>query len=109
LSIEICIYPIYIFFELFREKHLSENLLSDPFGGKFRRTKAPTQQQSILKALEPELAHVFKIHEVLHFLFQRFVINIAVEKSSRRCKRPNSMDKWYDGSSSFIRVSIFNT
>lgn len=47
-----------------REKHLSENLLNDPFGGKFTRTKAPEQQKSILKALESELGHVFKINEV---------------------------------------------
>lgn len=46
------------------EKHLSENLLNDPFGGKFTRTKAPEQQKSILKALEAELGHVFKINEI---------------------------------------------
>lgn len=50
-----------------REKHLSENLLNDPFGGKFTRTKAPEQQKSILKALESELGHVFKINEVMRY------------------------------------------
>jgi len=42
--------------------------LNDPFGGKFRRTKTQQEPQSILKALEPELAHVFRINEVFGFL-----------------------------------------